>query len=117
MRSRLSRSFPSLLALVLVTGCSAGWRAVPATTDRPPQLYDRVRVMRNAGESVELRDVVVTTDSIAGTAERGGQRVALALTDVRQLQVRRTGTLEMLAPYVAIVAGATLLTLAVIGAL
>lgn len=117
MRSRLSLSLSSLLALALVTACGVGWRAVPATTDRPPQLYDRVRVVRNGGGRVELRDAVVTTDSIAGTAERGGQRVALALSDVRQLQVRRAGTLETLAPYVAIVIGATLATLAVIGAL
>lgn len=117
MSSRLTRKVSSLLALALVTGCSAGWRVVPATTDRPPQLYDRVRVMQSAGGSVELRDAVVTTDSVAGTAERDGQRVALALTDVRQMQVRRAGTLETLAPYVAIVIGAMLVALAVIGTL
>lgn len=117
MRSYVLHTLRMSLALVVISGCAAGWRAVPASTDAPPQLYDRVRVTRAAGGSVELRDAVLTTDTISGTAERGGARVAVALSDVRELQVRRTGTLETLAPYVAIVLGATLLTLAVIGAL
>lgn len=117
MRSDVLRTLPLSLALVVVSGCAAGWRAVPASTDAPPQLYDRVRVTRAAGDPVELRDAVLTTDTVSGTADRGGGRVALALSEVRQLQVRRTGTLETLAPYVAIVLGATLVALAVIGAL
>lgn len=83
-----------MLALALpATGC-VGWR----TETVPPrellagrQPVRAVRVTRTNKTQVELYDPVLVGDSIRGTpTERAIQRITVPLSDVTQIQSRRT---------------------------
>lgn len=82
--------------LVLAPGC-ATWvtQEVPPTTLLQQQRgsYSRVRVVRTDGERVVLRNPVIAGDSVAGRQvqrDEPDRRIAIALSEVQQLQTIRT---------------------------
>lgn len=91
-QSRISALVMMVLA-ISASGCM-GWR----TESVPPQELLRggheipaVRVTRQDNAKVELFDPVLVGDSIRGTpTERAIQRITIPLSDVRQIQSRRT---------------------------
>jgi hypothetical protein len=106
-RTRLS-ALSMLVLVVLASGC-VGWK----TESVPPQELLRggheitaVRVTRQDSNQVELFDPVLVGDSIRGTAtERAIQRITVPLSDVRQIQSRRTSMGKTLLMVLAIGGG------------
>jgi hypothetical protein len=93
---RFQTRFSAFVMLVLVISASGcvGWR----TESVPPQELLRggheipaVRVTRQDNAKVELFDPVLVGDSIRGAPTgRAIQRITVPLSDVRQIQSRRT---------------------------
>jgi len=106
-RSRLS-ALSMMVLVVSASGC-AGWK----TESVPPQELLRgghevpaVRVIRQNNAQVELFDPVLVGDSIRGTpTERAIQRITVPLSDVRQIQSRRTSMGKTLLMVLAIGGG------------
>jgi len=93
-RFRTPLSSLGMMLLVLSTGGCMGWKTVSVP---PQQLLQgdhnihAVRVIRQNNMQVDLFDPVLIGDSIRGTpTERAIQRITVPLSDVRQIQSRRT---------------------------
>ncbi len=81
-----------LLACSLLGACTT-WRARPV--DQPATaafVAKQARVTRADGTILMMTDAHVRGDSLSGTAARGA-RVAVALRDVRRVEVRRPNEL------------------------
>lgn len=90
-----SRALVVLVCLALLSACT-GWhtRNAPpaqAVSEGNPRT---VRITRTDGSTLVLRDPQVTGDSIAGVSVRTDSRVAVALTDVDEVQTREVSALR-----------------------
>jgi len=103
---RISRMMAvTLLACALLGACTT-WQARPvAHPGAPAFVARRLRVTRADGTALVMRNAHVRGDTLAGAAEPDGAVVALALADVRRVEVRRANE----------VAGVALLSLAIAG--
>jgi hypothetical protein len=93
------------------------WRAAPPTneTQAADPTFERARVVLRDGVRIALRDVTVRADSVVGFAGSDRTRVAVARSEVAQVESRGVSvgrTLAVLGGVVAIVAIAALAAVA-----
>ena len=98
-----------MMVLVLFAGGCAGWKTESV---RPQELLHdgheipAVRVIRQNNAKVEIFDPVLVNDSIRGIpTARAIQRITVPLSDVRQIQSRRTSMGKTLLMVLAIGGG------------
>jgi hypothetical protein len=86
----IRRSTVASTCVLLLGGCTT-WEEPPAPSPTEARaIHGLVRVTRSDGSSMELGDARVQRDSIVGTPRRNADaRVAIALSDVRRVEVER----------------------------
>ena len=79
------RAVPAvILTALLATGCQA-WHVVPLSPV-PSHAPRTIRVVRLSGESVDLRDARITSDSVYGRGIVGGAPVSVPRNDVARVE-------------------------------
>src|SRR5689334_15633201 len=90
---RGARRFPVLFLAALLSGCVTYWPQTPPAPGTATAIPGRVRVTRADASSVMLVGVRVQGDSLRGTTDDARQReVAIALRDVKRVEVRKQNT-------------------------
>jgi len=109
MRSSIRRAAVFVLASLALAGCTA-WHAQPAPQPSAGTFVaQRARITRGDGATVYLVNAYVRGDSLyGGRGERGGAPFAIAVADVRGLEVR---TPKHVATTALVLLGSTAVTL------
>jgi hypothetical protein len=83
----------TLFAFVILPGCVTYWPQTPPAPGTATTIPGRVRVTRTDASSVMLVGVRVQGDTLRGTsADARQQEVAIALRDVKRVEVRKQNT-------------------------
>jgi len=95
----MTRRIPAALLLATVTAGCMQWSAVgldgPALT--PESVTSDVRLLRASGDTLVLSDASLRGDSITGLQE-SGVPASVAVSELQELQVRRSSPAMLLAP-------------------